>query len=553
LSRAVGLLAAAAVVPAWGHAGALYRRVAPANYADGVSRMVAGPSPRRVSNRVFADLGQNVFSENGLSQWVWTWGQFVDHDVELVDERPGESAPIPFDRADPLESFRDDLGAMDFARTPAAPGTGVTTPRQQVNLQTSYIDASQVYGTSAARLRWLRHGARLLLPRGYLPRAGAKPHAPRMDSFGPEPGRVAGDVRANENIALTGTQTLFAREHNRIVARLPRRLSADARFRIARRVVAAEIQFITYREFLPALGVRLPRYRGYRPGVDPAISDEFATVGYRMHSMVHGEFEPIVGGHKLVVPLAMSFGNADLLQRVGLGPLLASLAAESQYRNDEQIDNSLRSVLFELPKPGVTDPNACGTPVIDADCYTEVSDLGATDIARGRDHGMPFYDALRRAYGLPPKRSFAAITGERSETLPAGAIDDPHSLDFVKLTDPAGRPVALGADGAVRAVRRTTLAGRLRALYGSVDRLDAFVGMLAERHLPGSDLGELQQRILRRQFTALRDGDPRFYAHDRVLRAIARRYGVTYRHTLAQVVRMNTGAAVPGEALRAAG
>jgi Animal haem peroxidase len=77
--------------------------------------------------------------------------------------------------------------------------------------------------------------------------------------------------------------------------------------------------------------------------------------------------------------------------------------------------------------------------------------------------------------------------------------------------------------------------------------------MLAERHLPGSDLGELQQRILRRQFTALRDGDPRFYAHDRVLRAIARRYGVTYRHTLAQVVRMNTGAAVPGEALRAAG
>jgi Animal haem peroxidase len=32
---------------------------------------------------------------------------------------------------------------------------------------------------------------------------------------------VAGDVRANENIARTATHTLFAREHNRIVAALP--------------------------------------------------------------------------------------------------------------------------------------------------------------------------------------------------------------------------------------------------------------------------------------------------------------------------------------------
>ena len=552
MSPAVGLMVAAAIVSAWGQAGTLCRRLAPPNYADGISRIVAGPSPRRVSNRIFNDLGQNVFSENELSQWPWTWGQFVDHDMELDDERPAESAPIAFDASDPLETYRDDLGVIDFARTPAAPGTGIATPRQQVNLQTSYIDASQVYGTSAARLRWLREGARLLLPDGYLPRAGVKPGAPAMDSFGPQPGRIAGDVRANENIALTATQTLFAREHNRIVARLPRRLSADARFRIARRVVAAEIQFITYREFLPALGVRLPRYRGYRPGVDPAIADEFATVGYRMHSMVHGEFEPIVHGRKLVVPLSMSFGNPDALQRIGLGPLLASLGAESQYRNDEQIDNSLRSVLFELPKPGVTDPDACGTPVIDADCYTEVSDLGAMDIERGRDHGMPFYNTLRRAYGLPPKRSFTAITGERSETLPPGAIDDPHSLDFISLTDRAGRPVKLDADGAVHDVRRTTLAGRLKALYGNVDRLDPFVGMLAERHLPGSDLGELQHAILLRQFTAVRDGDPRFYATDRALPTIARRYGITYRHTLAQIIRMDTGAAVPGDVFKAA-
>ena len=66
---------------------------------------------------------------------------------------------------------------------------------------------------------------------------------------------VAGDVRANENIALTAIQTLFAREHNRIADSLPGNAQPGARFQIARRVVGAEIQYITYTEFLPALGV----------------------------------------------------------------------------------------------------------------------------------------------------------------------------------------------------------------------------------------------------------------------------------------------------------
>ena len=39
---------------------------------------------------------------------------------------------------------------------------------------------------------------------------------------------VAGDVRANENIALTATHTLFAREHNRIVDALPAALLATS-------------------------------------------------------------------------------------------------------------------------------------------------------------------------------------------------------------------------------------------------------------------------------------------------------------------------------------
>src|SRR5206468_3282179 len=46
--------------------------------------------------------------------------------------------------------------------------------------------------------------------------------------------------------------------------------------------------------FLPAVGVKLAPYQHYDPTVDPEISDEFATVGYRAHSMVNGEEEIVL-------------------------------------------------------------------------------------------------------------------------------------------------------------------------------------------------------------------------------------------------------------------
>ena len=165
-----------------------------------------------------------------------------------------------------------------------------------------------MYGPTTSRLEWLRDGpvdgnlannaATLMLPGGYLPRATARGNAstaPTMAVDGrllanPGSAVVAGDVRANENIALTATQTLFAREHNRIVSLLPNSLSAEDKFQIARRVVVAEEQYITYNEFLPAMGVTLPAYTGYNSNVNTSLTQEFATVGYRAHSQIHGEF-----------------------------------------------------------------------------------------------------------------------------------------------------------------------------------------------------------------------------------------------------------------------
>jgi hypothetical protein len=592
--------------PTWGQAGTPYLRVAAPNYADGIGKMVSGPSPRYISNRIFNDVGQNLFSENDISQWGWAWGQFIDHDIGLRDERSAENADMPYDKHDPLESFSNDVGSVAFSRTPAAPGTGVTTPRQQINTISSFIDASNVYGVTNSRLDWLRSGsvdgdpsnnaATLLMSAGnYLPRADARGNpsaAPPMDLMGglvgtPTKAVEAGDVRANENVALTAIQTLFARENNRIVAALPAGLSAETKFQIARRVVGAELEYITYNEFLPTLGVRLAPYRGYSASVDPTLSNEFAVVGYRAHSMVHGEFEPTVpagtytadqlnnvfpaegitvernadGTVTLVIPLVVAFGNPDLLTQIGEGPILQSLG-EHQYKNDEQIDNSMRSVLFEVPKPNGKSAPSCGSPVIAPSCFTDVSDLGADDLQRGRDHGMPSYNNLRRAYGLPPVRSFTDITGESTDQFPSDPkidphdpIDDPNSLDFVQLRDAAGNVIPLGSDAAqedaVVGVRRTTLAARLRAIYGSVDKIDAFVGMVAEKHVAGTEFGPLQLAIWKKQFEALRDGDRLFYLNDPVLATIQQTYGITYRHTLAELIKLDAGTTVQANVFKA--
>jgi hypothetical protein len=557
--------------PDWGRAGANYLRVAPADYADGIGVPVAGPNARYVSNRVFNDAGQDLFSRHGVSQWAATWGQFLDHTFGLRVSSD-EEAHIPFDNTDPLETFPSDLPFVLFERSAAAPGTGVTTPREQPNEVSSYIEASTVYGDTTDRLEWLRegpvdgdlanNGARLLMPERYLPRLntrGDPASAPPMDDATGAMGdraAVAGEFRGNENIALLATHTLLAREHNRIVARLPGWLGDEQKFQIARRVVIATQQYITYEEFLPAMGVRLAPYRGYDPTVNASLGNEFATVGYRAHSMVRGDFTVEAAASRypraqldawraagigvtvrgdrvrIVVPPALVLFNPDLVEELQLGPLLAGLGTQVQAANDEQIDDIVRSVQFSVCQP---------------ECMTATFDIGAIDVERGRDHGMPSYNDLRRAYGLAPKTSFRAVTDEASESFPAdpeltpGAeLDDPDSLDFTHLYDKHGNEVPPDSPAATSGERRTATAARLKALYGDVSTMDAFVGMLAEPRVPGSELGELQLAIWQRQFEALRDGDRFFYAGDPVLKTIRQRFGIDYRHDLSDLIALNT-------------
>lgn len=92
---------------------------------------------------------------------------------------------------------------------------------------------------------------------------------------------VAGDLRANEQIGLTAVHTLMMREHNRLAEQIAIVTGWDdeAIYQRARKLVGAEIQVITFNEFLPALlGDAAPSITGaYDANSSAAILSEFST------------------------------------------------------------------------------------------------------------------------------------------------------------------------------------------------------------------------------------------------------------------------------------
>jgi hypothetical protein len=66
------------------------------------------------------------------------------------------------------------------------------------------------------------------------------------------------------------------------------------------------------------------------------------------------------------------------------------------------------------------------------------------------------------------------------------------------------------------------------------------VGVFAEPHVTGSEMGQTQLAIWEKQFQAMRDGDRFYFGNDQGLSFIKNTYGIDFKHTLAQIMEMNT-------------
>ena len=164
--------------PDWGQAGTQYLRVAPPNYADGVSTMVERPvAAVRQQSHLQRRRPEPLLRERHLAVGL---GVGPVHRPRLRPPRrdAGRTRPDRVRPSDPLEAFTNDFGVIGLLPHAGRAGhRSHASPRQQINTSRSYIDASNVYGVTHARLDWLRrpvdgnppnNSATLLLP-GRLP------------------------------------------------------------------------------------------------------------------------------------------------------------------------------------------------------------------------------------------------------------------------------------------------------------------------------------------------------------------------------------------------
>ncbi|XP_023663422.2 peroxidasin isoform X1 [Paramormyrops kingsleyae] len=474
----------------------------PRGVTDRVQNSFPLPLPRLVSTTMIGT--ETITPDDRYTHMLMQWGQFLDHDLDSTvvalsqsrfsDGQLCSSActndapcfPIMFPPGDQRQ-LRSGARCMFFVRSSPVCGSGMTSllmnsvfPREQINQLTSYIDASNVYGSSRREADEIRDLAsqRGLLRQGIVQRSG-KPLLPfatgpptecmRDENESPIPCFLAGDHRANEQLGLTTMHTVWFREHNRIASELLRlnpHWDGDTVYHEARKIVGAQMQHITYSHWLPKVlgevGTKmLGEYRSYNPNVNAGIFNAFATAAFRFgHTLINPvlyrldeHFQPIAQGH--IALHKAFFSPFRIVNEGGIDPLLRGLfGVAGKMRVPTQLLNTeLTERLFSM-------------------AHTVALDLAAMNIQRGRDHGIPPYNDYRVFCNLTSAHAFNDLRNE--------------------IRDPSVRE-------------------KLQRLYGTPLNIDLFPALMVEDLVPGSRLGPTLMCLLVTQFKRLRDGDRFWY------------------------------------------
>ena len=451
-----------------GSAGARFgRNMDPTgSFAQAETTTLMSPNPRTVSRELFTrDEYKGVPFLNLLAA---AWIQFQVHDWFNHKTTQLSFMNVPLDADDPFAQdgtthMRVPMTAPDGSRTAVESAMGPTYP----NEVTHWWDGSQIYGSDTAtanRLRTFSGGRLKVDANGLLPKA-----ADGFDDTG---------FRNNWWVGLGLMHNLFVKEHNAIARMLQSRYwwwSDQMLYDKARMITAAVIVKIHTVEWTPAIipnpalevgmnvnwyglnkylspqllvlppFVPLP-YRHVIFGIrgdkrtlhnDPAtgqevpfsLTEEFVSV-YRMHTLLPDQFEITTpnGATRGNVQLGNS-RNADarkLMEHHGLGTLLHSFGTQHP---GGLVLNNYPALLQSLQVP-----------------LLGPLDIGAVDVLRDRERGVPRYNEFRRQLNLMPLDSIDELT------------DDPALR--TKLKDVYGHDA------------------------GAIERVDTLVGTLAEGTRP---------------------------------------------------------------------
>ncbi|MEV8531434.1 peroxidase family protein [Streptomyces sp. NPDC051211] len=426
--------------PRMGMAGSRFGRNVPPdrNFPEPEPRILS-PNPREVSRTLLTRT--EFIPAESVNALVAAWLQFMIRDwvnhgegsadhawkIELLDDDPWPARPMLVPRTVP-----------DPTRPEGADGL----PPTYINEKSHWWDASQLYGDDLAAQRELRAGE------------GGKLRTPRNGAlFSDDPERDPANIPGFW-VGLALMHTLFILEHNAICDRLHDEYPAwsdEELFQRARLINAALIAKIHTIEWTPAvishpttatgmranwyglLGRRVHRLFGRVAasevlsgiaggrtdhfGVPYALTEEFVAV-YRMHPLVPDDwsfrsaaddsllqettFRELTGRHayeiigKHTLPdLFYSFGTSH--------PGLVTLHNYPRF-------------LQEFQRPD-----------------GKLMDLGAVDVLRIRELGVPRYNEFRRQLHLAPAKDFGSLTDNPvwAEELRRVYEDDIERVDLM--------------------------------------------------------------------------------------------------------------------------
>lgn len=340
----------------WGAARSPMERLLPPAYEDGIwaPRVTARDgskltSARTISRTLFADVDR---PHPILNLLVMQFGQFLAHDftqsssITLADGKPvqccskdGSSMlpssdshfacmPIHIDQDDSFYR-RFNQRCMDFVRLAITPDHNCKLGyAKTLSKVTHFIDGSTIYGSDIQTARDLRSFTKGQLKMFIDFNRELLPLNPQSEDclMNGAACFMAGDVRVNQHITLVALHILFAREHNRIadlLSKLNPHWSDETVYEETRRIIIAQLQHITYNEWLPlVIGQEaMKRFSLFSPSegysndydneINPSMTNEFTAAAFRFgHSTVQGrlfvEFE-----HKLneIILISDTFNN----------------------------------------------------------------------------------------------------------------------------------------------------------------------------------------------------------------------------------------------------
>lgn len=447
--------------PDMGKAGTRFARNVPlADAWPGEQPGIMTPSPRLISQKLMRR--EEFIPATSLNLLAAAWIQFQTHDWFAHGREEDSFIELPL--ADEDEWFEKPMRIPHTKKDPTRVDADAELPATYINSQTHWWDASSIYGITPERRREIRTGVdgKLVLKDGQLP-------------LDPVTGVALTGFSENWWVGLGLLHTLFTLEHNAICDRLKQHYPAmtdDELFGTAQLINSALLAKIHTIEWTPAiishpvlkvamranwfgmagekLHLRLGRISSSdvisgipgshfdHHGAPYQLTEEFAAV-YRLHPLLPDTLELRALADDALVD-SMHFKEIILLNA---HRVLTSGAKVSDLWYSFGIQHPGAVVLHNFPRwmQDLTLPDGMRV------------DLGALDIMRDRERGVPRYNQFRRRLHLTPAETFADIT------------DNP------------------------------VWAAELEEMYGDVEKVDLQIGMHAETPPKGFGFSDTAFRV----------------------------------------------------------